>query len=138
MEIVINIVVLIFLCLTIAYCWKLNGKIHELQNNKGELAGFIKKLDSSLTNANNGIAELKNMTRESIEKISVDIKKADEISDELVFLIERGKNLVSEIENAISKSSVVTKKKKPVKKSTSTKSLTTKKKKIQKSIKEST
>ena len=102
MELILNSVVLIVLCLAIAYCWKLNSKIQDLQNSRGDIKNLIKSLDSSITSANHNIAELKNLTGTTIIEMSGYIKQSEELSGDLSFLIERASNLADELELSIS------------------------------------
>jgi predicted nucleic acid-binding Zn-ribbon protein len=110
MELILNSVVLILLCLAIAYCWKLNGKIQDLQNSRGDIKNLIKSLDSSITSANHNIAELKKLTSTTIIEMSDYIKQSEELSGDLSFLIERARNLADELELSTNKASALSKK----------------------------
>ncbi|WHA05140.1 DUF6468 domain-containing protein [Candidatus Bandiella numerosa] len=110
MELILNSVVLIVLCLAIAYCWKLNSKIQDLQNSRGDIKNLIKSLDSSITSANHNIAELKNLTGTTITEMSGYIKQSEELSGDLSFLIERASNLADELELSTNKVSALNKK----------------------------
>ena len=110
MDFILNTAVSILLCLAIAYCWKLNNKIQELQNGREELANFIKNLDSSLRNANSGISELKTMTDKTIIEMSSHVKQSEELYEDLSFLIERAKNLSNKLEKGIKEASKASRK----------------------------
>lgn len=110
MELILNSVVLIVLCLAIAYCWKLNSKIQDLQNSRGDIKNLIKSLDSSITSANHNIAELKNLTGTTIIEMSGYIKQSEELSGDLSFLIERASNLADELELSTNNVSALNKK----------------------------
>ncbi len=136
MELVLNSVVLILLCLAIAYCWKLNRKIQDLQNSRGDIKNLIKSLDASINGANNNIAEFKELTNRSIIEMSNYIKQSEELSGDLSFLIERANSSADLLELKIKKASALSKKT-PVKKSSVSKSpknkrVTTKKKNLEK------
>jgi|APCry1669189034_1035192.scaffolds.fasta_scaffold10363_4 hypothetical protein len=125
MELILNSVVLIVLCLAIAYCWKLNSKIQDLQNSRGDIKNLIKSLDSSITSANHNIAELKNLTGTTIIEMSGYIKQSEELSGDLSFLIERASNLADELELSTNKVSALNKKT-SISKSSGSKSLRSK------------
>ena len=136
MELILNSVVLILLCLAIAYCWKLNKKIQDLQNSRGDIKNLIKSLDASINGANNNIAEFKKLTNRSIIEMSDYIKQSEELSGDLSFLIERANSSADELELKIKKASALSKKI-PVKKSLVSKSpkstsINTKKKNLEK------
>ena len=105
MDFILNTAVSVLLCLTIAYCWRLNSKIQELQDNRKELASFVKSLDSSLHSANSSILELKAMTNKTIAEMSDYVKQSEELYEDLSFLIERAKNLSNQLEENIKKAS---------------------------------
>ena len=111
MELILNSVVLILLCLAIAYCWKLNKKIQDLQNSRGDIKNLIKSLDASINGANNNIAEFKKLTNRSIIEMSDYIKQSEELSGDLSFLIERANSSADELELKIKKASALSKKK---------------------------
>ena len=110
MELILNSVVLILLCLAIAYCWKLNKKIQDLQNSRGDIKNLIKSLDASINGANNNIAEFKKLTNRSIIEMSDYIKQSEELSGDLSFLIERANSSADELELKIKKASALSKK----------------------------
>ena len=136
MELILNSVVLILLCLAIAYCWKLNRKIQDLQNSRGDIKNLIKSLDASINGANNNIAEFKKLTNRSIIEMSDYIKQSEELSGDLSFLIERANSSADELELKIKKASALSKKtsvkKSSVSKSPKNTSVTTKKKNLEK------
>ena len=128
MELILNSVALILLCLAIAYCWKLNGKIQDLQNSRGDIKNLIKSLDSSINGVNNSISELKVLTNETIVEMLGYIKQSEELSNDLSFLIERANKLANELESNIKITS-------KLKKTSATKKSTTTAKKVKKTTK---
>lgn len=98
MELILNSVVLILLCLAIAYCWKLNGKIQHLQNSRGDIKFLIKNLDSSINGANNSVSELKVLTNKTMLEMADYIKQSEELSNDLSFLIEKATKLADDLE----------------------------------------
>jgi len=136
MELILNSVVLILLCLAIAYCWKLNRKIQDLQNSRGDIKNLIKSLDASINGANNNIAEFKKLTNRSIIEMSDYIKQSEELSGDLSFLIERANSSADELELKIKKASALSKKipvkKSSIPKSSKSTSISTKKKNLEK------
>ena len=127
MELILNSIVLILLCLAIAYCWKLNGKIQDLQNSRGDIKSLIKSLDSSINGANNSISELKILTNETIVEMSGYIKQSEELSSDLSFLIERANKLANELESNIKVTSKLSKAASTRKSATTTKKVKRKK-----------
>ena len=136
MELILNSVVLILLCLAISYCWKLNRKIQDLQNSRGDIKNLIKSLDASINGANNNIAEFKKLTNRSIIEMSDYIKQSEELSGDLSFLIERANSSADELELKIKKASALSKKipvkKSSIPKSSKSTSISTKKKNLEK------
>ncbi len=109
MDIILNSVVLIFLCLTIAYCWKLNNRIEQLRNGKEELVDIVKSLDNSLNKANSAIVDIKGMSNETLPQMSSAIKQSEEIIQDLGFLVERAKTISEKLGAEIEMADKVTK-----------------------------
>ena len=131
MELILNSIVLVLLCLAIAYCWKLNGKIQHLQNSRGDIKSLINSLDSSINTASNSISDLKILTNKTMVEMSDYIKQSEELSNDLSFLIEKATKLADELESNIQTTSKLNNNNKytTTKKNTATKSVKKKKQK---------
>lgn len=112
MDIILNTVVLIFLCLAISYCWLLNKKIQEIKNTKDDMQNYLIKLDNSINTTSKNIEILKNMSDETASKLTKINKKSEELADDLSFINERSKSLINDMKKSLAQNKTETKNKK--------------------------
>lgn len=101
---IMDIIVASLLCVTIAYCWRLNGRIRILQDSKGELAQLIRQFDESTERTSNSIQELQVAGRKITDSIAGKIEKANYIADDLSFMIDKGARIADQMEAALANS----------------------------------
>ena len=101
---VLDIVVAALLCVTIVYCWRLNGRIRVLQDSKGDLAQLIRQFDESTERTSSSIQELQSAGRKITDSISNKIEKANYIADDLSFMIDKGAKIADQMESALAHS----------------------------------
>lgn len=95
-----NIILVALLLINVFYCWKLNRKISGLKANKEELSGLIGQFDEVIVKASNSIAELKHLSEHStIDKEQ--LKKANELYNDLSFMVDRASNAANQMEEKI-------------------------------------
>ena len=97
-SLVFDIVVLLFLAVTIYVCYKLNSRIQALQDGRSELAEIIHEFDETTRRATESIAELHAATTRISENIQHRIDKANFLADDLQFLVERGNKMMAKLE----------------------------------------
>lgn len=98
MTLFFNILVLLFLGMTIYVCYKLNKRIEALQDGRSELAEIVREFDETTRRATQTIAELHSATTRISENIQHRIDKANFVADDLQMLIERGNKMMAKIE----------------------------------------
>ena len=99
-----DIVVLLFLGVTIYVCYKLNSRIQALQDGRSELAEIIHEFDETTRRATESIAELHSATQRISENMQHRIDKANFLADDLQFLVERGNKMMAKLEPHVSDS----------------------------------
>lgn len=93
-----DIVVLLFLGVTIYVCFKLNKRIEALQDGRSELAEIVHEFDETTRRATESIAELHAATQRISENMQHRIDKANFLADDLQMLIERGNKMITKLE----------------------------------------
>jgi hypothetical protein len=99
--IILDISILVVLCLTIVFCLRLNTRIIALQQNKAELEGFIKSLDTAIIKSHNSIVTLKEITAKADFTRQKYVKEANELADDLSMMISSGNRLMQRSDEAI-------------------------------------
>jgi len=92
--IILDISILVVLCLTIMFCWKLNNRIIALQQNKAEMEVFIKSLDEVIINAHNSIMTLKETTEKADLTRQNYLAEANQLANDLSIMISSGNRLM--------------------------------------------
>lgn len=97
-SLVFNATLAVLLVVTIAYCYKLNIKIRQLQDGRGELAAMISHFDKSTERATQSLAELQAVSKKITDALQLKIDKANFLADDLAFLIEKSTKLANQLE----------------------------------------
>jgi len=93
-----NSTLAILLVVTISFCYKLNIKIRQLQDGRGELAEMIAHFDKSTERATISLAELQTVSKKITDGLQLKIDKANFLADDLAFLIEKSTKLANQLE----------------------------------------
>jgi len=94
----LNILIVVLLGITIAYCLLLNRRIRILQDGRSELAQLLKHFDASTQRASESIIALQTASKQIGETIQLRIDKANYLLDDLAFMIEKGNKLANQME----------------------------------------
>lgn len=94
----LNVLIVILLAVTIAYCWLLNRRIKILQDSRSELAQLLNHFDESTQRASESIIALQTASKKIGENIQFRIDKANYLMDDLSFMIEKGNKLANQME----------------------------------------
>jgi hypothetical protein len=97
-NLMLNLLIIVLLAVTIAYCWALNRRIRILQDGKSELAQLLKHFDESTQRASESIIALQTASKKIGENIQFRVEKANYMLDDLNYAIERGSKLVNQLE----------------------------------------
>lgn len=103
----LDIIILLVLGVTIAFCWKLNNKITELKSNKSEMIDFVKSLDNTIINAHKSVVSLKEATQNASDERQKYVKEGNELANDLSFMIDSGNRLINRMEKAIETAKVL-------------------------------
>ncbi|RYE12947.1 MAG: hypothetical protein EOP34_09825, partial [Rickettsiales bacterium] len=74
--IILDWIMSIMLIISITYSWRLNKKIIDFKNSKGEFLQIIKLLDDTIIKAEQNINELKNLSYKTSNSLGVELDKA--------------------------------------------------------------
>lgn len=99
--IILDILILIVLCFTIVFCLRLNNRIIALQQNKSEMEGFIKSLDTVIINSHRSIVTLKDATEKADLTRQKYLKEANELANDLSIMISSGNRLMQRSDESI-------------------------------------
>jgi hypothetical protein len=98
--VILDTLILVVLCMTIVFCLRLNSRIVALQNNKAELEGFIKSLDTVIINSHKSINNLKEMTEKADSARKQYVTEANELANDLSFMISSGNRLIQRFDES--------------------------------------
>ena len=87
--------------MTIVFCLRLNARIIALQQNKAEMEGFIKSLDTAIINSHRSIVNLKEMTEKADFTRQKYVIEANELANDLSIMISSGNRLMQRSDNVI-------------------------------------
>ena len=96
-----DITVACLLVATIGYVAVLNRRLGALREDKAKLAELIKGLNAASTNAQAGIAGLRQATQEVGRDIEKELAAGRSLSEDLHYLIERGGSVADRLEGSI-------------------------------------
>ncbi len=94
---IIDTFVAILLMVTIGYSFVLNKRLGNLRRDRGELEKLSINFHESTTRADESIASL----RTSVDGLQDEIRKAEAMRDDLIFLTERGSSAADKLEEYI-------------------------------------
>lgn len=100
-SIILDISVLIVLCITIVFCYKLNNKIIHLKASKDEMEKLIQSFDTIVINANNSIINLKETTEKANITRQNYLKEANDLANDLSIMISSGNRLIQSSDEAM-------------------------------------
>lgn len=103
-ELILNISVMALLILTIFFCWRLNNKIGELRAGRRDLIELVRTLDAAIIKTNSNIANLKTMSQTSAHELSETVAKAQELLNDLGFIVDTGSKVADRLERSIASS----------------------------------
>ena len=89
------------LAITSSYCWRLNRKIAGFRNAKNELEHMIRSFDSSIRQAYESIAILKENSSDKNMQLIRDMEKVRFLANDLAYLVEKGEKLADSLETAV-------------------------------------
>lgn len=96
-----DITVACLLIATIGYVAVLNGRLGVLRRDKAKLEELIKGLNTASTNAQAGIAGLRQATEELGRGLDKDLAAGRSLRDDLHYLIGRGGSVADRLEGSI-------------------------------------
>jgi len=97
LALMLDVLVSILLVVTICYAWTLNQKLGNLRRDKGELEKMALNFHMATDRAEESIARLK----VNVDTLQENMKKAESLRDDLVFLSERGAAAADRLEVAV-------------------------------------
>lgn len=99
-SLILNGVVAALLVAMIVYAIRLNSCLEVLRKGKEEFGTFIADFDKSVVSAEAALAQLKEASGESGNELKHLVGKAQALSDDLSFLMERGADMADRLEGA--------------------------------------
>lgn len=97
----LDVVVALLLAATIIYAAVLNRKLATLRNTKHEMENLVNRLVESTGQAETALAELKAAASESGQRLDIQVKQAQDLSNDLNFLVEKATGLADRLEGQI-------------------------------------
>lgn len=101
MEVILNIIVIVMLGFTIAYCLRLNARIMELKNNRKDLVELVKTFDATMINTHKSISNLKEISAHAASELKDGISKSEELVGDLSFMNETASKIADKLEKMI-------------------------------------
>lgn len=97
-NLLLDTLIVVLLCVTIAYCWMLNRRIKVLQDSRGELALLLKHFDDSTRRASESVVSLQATSKRIGENIQVKIEKSNYLIEDLAYMIDKAEKIASRLE----------------------------------------
>jgi len=97
-SLLLDTLIAVLLCITIAYCWILNQRIKILQDGKSELAQLLKHFDDSTKRASESIIALQTTSKRIGEGIQVRIEKSNYLIEDLAYMIDKGEKMANRMD----------------------------------------
>lgn len=95
---IIDIVVLLFLGLTIFYAWRLSSYMKIFRDSRRDMEGLLVKLDQDIVRAEKSVLGMRNAAESAAMKLNETIRESKFLADELKFMNEAGDNLATRLE----------------------------------------
>ncbi len=103
MGIVLDIIIVLLLGLTIAFCWRLNQRINELKQSRKDLVELVRTFDTAIINTHKSIANLKEASYNAANELKGYITKAEELINDMSFMTDAAAKLADRLEGNIEK-----------------------------------
>ena len=100
-ELVADVLVIVFLCVTIGFAVKLNKRLMAFYQDRQELQEFMDQFTLSLSRADSQIKDLRGLGESVFKSAQEQTQKAQALRDDLVFLMQRGEDLAQTLESGI-------------------------------------
>ena len=97
----LDVIIAGLLAITSSYCWRLNRKIAGFRNAKNELEHMIRSFDSSIRQAYESIAILKENSSDKNIQLIRDMEKVRFLANDLAYLVEKGEKLANSLETTV-------------------------------------
>jgi hypothetical protein len=93
--------IVILLIATIAYAVILNQKLNLLRKNKDDLSRMIANFNEATVRAESSIPRLRKAADEARQALQEKVEKAQQLRDDLAFMIERGDSMANRLESSV-------------------------------------
>jgi hypothetical protein len=93
--------IVILLIATIAYAVVLNQKLNLLRKNKDDLSRMIANFNEATVRAESSIPRLRKAADEARQALQEKVEKAQQLRDDLAFMIERGDSMANRLESSV-------------------------------------
>jgi Domain of unknown function (DUF6468) len=97
-------VLCLLLIVTLAFAYRLNGKLSDMREGQGDLQTLVTALNDAVDKANTSIVNLRLAAREADEMLVKRVDGARSLSDELGFMTESGNRLAGRLSDGLAKS----------------------------------
>ena len=99
---VLDVVIAVLLVATIIYAYILDKRLKAIRNGRAELEALSAQFIQATENAQISIENLKKLSAESAEGLDKRVTGAQNLVDELKFLVQRGDTLAEQLSDGIS------------------------------------
>lgn len=96
----IDVIMLGALAFTIFYAIRLSSQLSILKQSKSDLEQLVSNLAININRAQEAIQEMQDVAIDANESLRSSVTNANEISEELKFIVESGQSLADRLENA--------------------------------------
>lgn len=100
---IIDIVILLFLGVTIFYAWRLSVYMKIFRDSRRDMEALLRELDGDIARAEKSVLGMRNAAEGAAMKLNETIKESKFLADELKFMNEAGDNLAARLEKLAEK-----------------------------------
>ncbi len=101
LTLILDGLIVILLIATIVYAVILNQKLNLLRKNKDDLSRMIANFNEATVRAESSIPRLRKAADEARQALQEKVEKAQQLRDDLAFMIERGDSMANRLESSV-------------------------------------
>lgn len=94
----LDIILVLLLAVTIAYCVMLNNRLRVMRSAQAEMLNLIQEFDRATVQAKTGIADLRQAGGEIATRLQEQVKRAQALSEDLSYMIDAGDRMAEKLD----------------------------------------
>ena len=101
LRVLLDLIIAVLLVATIGYAITLNSRLTSLRRNRDQMAKIIASFNEATVRAESSIPKLRKAADEAGHGLQERVEKAQQLRDDLAFMIERADTMANRLENVV-------------------------------------